>query len=82
MTRQLVSFILSVSLYRLQIKCISIYKLGDVGLSSNLICSLSLTNEQLFTEVEVNRPGEYTELFTDTEVNNYISIYQTSESVK
>ena len=35
----------------------SIYKLGDVGISSNLIGSLSLTNEQLFTEVEVNRPG-------------------------
>ena len=81
MTRQLVSFILSVSLYRLQIKCISIYKLGDVGLSSNLIGSLSLTNEQLFTEVEVNRPG-YTGLFTDTEVNNYLNIYQTSKSVK
>ena len=28
------------------------------------------------------RRGEYTGLFTDTEVNNYISIYQTSESVK
>ena len=35
-------------------------------------------------KVEVNRPwlGEYTGHFTDTEVNNYISIYQTSESVK
>ena len=28
------------------------------------------------------RRGEYTGLFTDTEMNNYISIYQTSESVK
>ena len=28
------------------------------------------------------RRGEYSGLFTDTEVNNYISIYQTSESVK
>ena len=36
---------------------IGIYKLGDVGISSNLIGSLSLTNEQLFTEVEVSRPG-------------------------
>ena len=31
---------------------ISINKLGDVGNSSNLIGSLSLTNEQLFTEVD------------------------------
>ena len=51
-----------------------------------------VNSEQLFTEAEVNRPGyspsrecgrgEYTGLFTGTEVNNYISIYQTSESVK
>ena len=26
--------------------------------------------------------GEYTGLFTDTAMNNYISIYQTGESVK
>ena len=29
---------------------ISIYKLGDVGITSKLIGSLSLTNEQLFTK--------------------------------
>ena len=28
------------------------------------------------------RRGEYTGLFVDTEMNNYMSIYQTSESVK
>ena len=33
-----------------------------------------LANQQLFTEVEVNRP-EYTGLFTNTEVNNCISMY-------
>ena len=36
---------------------ISMYKLGDAGISSNLIGSQSLTNEQLFTEVEVNILG-------------------------
>ena len=51
--------------------------------SEQLFPEVEVNSEQLFIEVEVNRPrrGEYTGLFTDTEVNNYISIYQTKESV-
>ena len=40
-----------------RISVIIIYKLDDVDISRNLVGSLSLANEQLFTEVEVNRPG-------------------------
>ena len=52
-------------------------------MQKTLLTGLVYANEQLFTKVEVNRPGYspsheggevnyYTGLFTDTEVNNYI----------
>ena len=42
--------------WKLRLSFTSTHKLGDVGISSVLIGSLSLTNEQLFTQVEVNKP--------------------------